>query len=377
MTVSIWQESEDPDIVEHDDVVIGAGIVGGWAATALADRGRDVAIFEARFPAAGATGRNAGFVMTNQREHYPDLVRARGRAAAKRIFELVRCNVATMREQVDRFGIRVDPAPIRFARDPEYADALEEWARALDEDGFPAHFERQDPLGMGHLAHMVIDGDFCTQPAQLAEGIVRACGAHLYENNEVFRIERTSGGYRVHGRRTHAECQRVWICTNGTSGLLHPWLRARVRPARGQVILTHAIAPGRIRSAGISGLGYFRQLPDGRVLMGGARSLFEADEYTAADWNTEQVTRTLLDEIRRLLDAPELEIDRQWTGTQGFTADRSPIVGTIPDEQGLHFAVGFSGYGNSMGLVAAERMVEHALDGADLGPLDAERLERR
>ncbi|MCY3791270.1 MAG: FAD-dependent oxidoreductase, partial [Gemmatimonadetes bacterium] len=68
MTVSKWQEVYEPLQTEHDDVVIGAGIVGSYAATLLHQRGRDVALVDARFAASGASGRNAGFVLTSQRE---------------------------------------------------------------------------------------------------------------------------------------------------------------------------------------------------------------------------------------------------------------------------------------------------------------------
>ena len=57
MTVSRWQEVADPLQAEHDDVVIGAGIVGSYAATILGQRDRDVALVDAHFPAAGASGR--------------------------------------------------------------------------------------------------------------------------------------------------------------------------------------------------------------------------------------------------------------------------------------------------------------------------------
>ena len=33
MTVSVWQEVTEPIQAEHDDVVIGAGIVGAYTAT--------------------------------------------------------------------------------------------------------------------------------------------------------------------------------------------------------------------------------------------------------------------------------------------------------------------------------------------------------
>src|SRR5690606_5583997 len=193
------------------DVVIGAGLVGGWAATVLADRGRDVALVDARFPAAGASGRNAGFVMTNQREHYHDLVAQRGRVHARALFELVAQNVALMRALAERFGLPIEPGPVRLARDAHYASELQAWAEALDADGFEVEFGRTDPLDLGHCAFMRLPNDFCTPPARLVEAIVDASGATRYDHNEVYRVEATAGGRLcVLGRRAQIECDHVW-----------------------------------------------------------------------------------------------------------------------------------------------------------------------
>ena len=81
---------------------------------------------------------------------------------------------------------------------------------------------------------------------------------------------------------------------------------------------------------------------------------------------------------RRLLDQMDARVDpinRRYPGVlrTGSTACRV-AVGLIPNEPRIAFALGFSGYGNSIGLVSAERMVELALDGVDPGPLSATRF---
>ncbi len=368
MSVSHWQ-GERAERAQHQDVVIGGGLVGSWAASLLRAQDRDVAIVEARHLAAGASGRNAGFVMTNQREHYPELIKKRGRAAAKELFGLVQQNVAKMRKLAEDNALPIDPAPYRFARDPAYARELEAWARALEEDGFPVEFGKGDPLGLEHLAYMRIAGDFCTQPAHLAEALARNSGAAIYEESEVSALSKG----KVISRRFEFDCERIFLCLNGYSALLSPYLAELIRPARGQMIRTRSIA-ARLDAPGISGLGYFRQLADGRMLMGGARSLFEKQEYTLVDRPTANVTSVLKSELERLL-GHRVEVEHRWAGTMGFSPDRSPIVGAIPDLEGVFFAGGFSGYGNSLGLLAAERMVEFASNGSPLGPLGVERLQ--
>ena len=105
MTVSKWQEVSEPQQAEHDDVVIGAGIVGSYAATLLHQRGRDVALVDARFVASGASGRNAGFVLTSQRETYPTLIAQVGRPAARQILDMVCDNVARMRALAKQYEV--------------------------------------------------------------------------------------------------------------------------------------------------------------------------------------------------------------------------------------------------------------------------------
>jgi glycine/D-amino acid oxidase-like deaminating enzyme len=53
-----------------------------------------------------------------------------------------------------------------------------------------------------------------------------------------------------------------------------------------------------------------------------------------------------------------------------MTPDGLPIMGSLPEEHEVYFCVGFSGPGNSLGLVAAERTVEVMLDGASAGVFD-------
>ena len=75
MTVSVWQETAAPATkVTHDVAVVGAGLVGSHLAGLLTEAGRDVALIEARYPAAGASGRNAGMVLLGVRHSYAEAV---------------------------------------------------------------------------------------------------------------------------------------------------------------------------------------------------------------------------------------------------------------------------------------------------------------
>ena len=374
MTVSVWQEMPEPIQAEHDDVVIGAGIVGAYTATLLRERGHDVALVDARFPAAGASGRNAGFVLTSQREPYPVLIEQIGREAAREILTMVRENVLRMRSLADQFSIPLEDGAAHLAETRAEARELEGWARELEADGATVEFSYGDPYGSsGYMAMMQVENDFMVQPARLTEAIAATSGATLYDHNEVYAIEPAGECVLVRGRRAHIRCRRVYVATNGYGCDLHPYLRGIVRPVRGQVTVTTPVE--RLMDvAGITENHYFRQFPDGRLFIGGARAFFEAQEYTAEDAITPDLHVNLVNYLRLWFPDVQFEVERQWAGIHGFTPDRRVAVGAFPDEERVVFAVGFSGYGNSIGLVAAERMVALALDGRDPGPLSAVRF---
>ena len=374
MTVSVWQEMPEPIQAEHDDVVIGAGIVGAYTATLLRERGHDVALVDARFPAAGASGRNAGFVLTSQREPYPVLIEQIGREAAREILTMVRENVLRMRSLADQFSIPLEDGAAHLAETRAEARELEGWARELEADGATVEFSYGDPYGSsGYMAMMQVENDFMVQPARLTEAIAATSGATLYDHNEVYAIEPAGECVLVRGRRAHIRCRRVYVATNGYGCDLHPYLRGIVRPVRGQVAVTTPVE--RLMDvAGITENHYFRQFPDGRLFIGGARAFFEAQEYTAEDAITPDLHVNLVNYLRLWFPDVQFEVERQWAGIHGFTPDRRVAVGAFPDEERVVFAVGFSGYGNSIGLVAAERMVALALDGRDPGPLSAVRF---
>jgi glycine/D-amino acid oxidase-like deaminating enzyme len=279
-----------------------------------------------------------------------------------------------MRSLANRFDVPLEDGAAHLAETRAEARELEGWARELEADGATVEFSYGDPYGSsGYIAMMQVENDFMVQPARLTEAIAATSGATLYDHNEVYAIEPAGERVLVRGRRAYIRCRKVYVATNGYGCDLHPYLRGIVRPVRGQVTVTTPVAP-LINVAGITENHYFRQFPDGRLFIGGARAFFEAQEYTAEDAITPDLHVNLVNYLRLWFPGVEFEVERQWAGIHGFTPDRRVAVGNFPNEERVVFAVGFSGYGNSIGLVAAERMVALALDGRDPGPLSAARF---
>ena len=119
---------------------------------------------------------------------------------------------------------------------------------------------------------------------------------------------------------------------------------------------------------------YFQQFPDGRLLVGGGRYRFMKLSRTYSDETTPQVQSLIRSFVTHRFPDVELNVSRRWAGIHGMTVDGLPIVGRLPDEPEVYFAVGFSGYGHSVGLVAGDRAVDLMLKGVDPGVLSVDRL---
>lgn len=379
MTVSYWQDQSAGQILDCDIAVIGAGIVGAYTARCLHEAGQDVILLEARHVAAGATGRNAGMVLTGLAAYYHEAVTQYGERAAREVWDLTLANRARMFALAAELGVYYEQnGSYLLALDATEAAEVEQAARALQAAGLGGEFTRHDPTGRGFAAAYYQPDDGATHPAQLAAGLVRTSGARFLDNCEVFGLEADGAGMIVRSRLATVRCRQVALCTNAYAPLLHPYFADKIAPMRGQVFVTAPVPTPLFPCPGYADYGYeyFRQLPDGRFLLGGWRHYFRDSEVGYEDRTTPGIQAGLESFLHRYW--PELAavpITHRWAGTMGFSRDHIPLVGTLPDRPRVGFAVGFTGHGLGWGLMTAERLVALLLHGTDPGILNARRLD--
>src|SRR4051794_6641875 len=98
---SLWLDEADADAprTSHDphaldpgrrvDVaIVGAGVTGCACALALAERGRSVAVYDARRIAGGASGRNGGFALRGAAPAYDEACLRLGPERAQALWQL-------------------------------------------------------------------------------------------------------------------------------------------------------------------------------------------------------------------------------------------------------------------------------------------------
>ena len=398
-TTSFWQQSiglpapapdeAEPLELETNLCIVGGGVIGSSIAWFARQAGIDALLLDARQPALGATGRNAGMALCGIADSYASAVKQYGRQAAKELWQLTIHNREMMLGLAAELGVSHERCGSWLLADcGEEAAALAESARLLQADGFDHHFTPADPFGRGFLAGLHRPDDGVLQPAHFNRALVEASGVPVISGAAVTEIATGGAGLRVISSGATVRARRVLLATNGYAPLFHPFFQGKVHPVRGQIQVSEP-APLVFPVAGYSHFGYyyFRQVVEanqpgpgqpemGRWLIGGARHLNFATENQQTDESTSAKVQADIAAYTAQY-FPELAavpISHRWAGTMGFTDDGLPLVGELPDLPGVFYCVGFNGHGMGLGIKVAERAFGLMTEGVHPGIFDGARL---
>jgi glycine/D-amino acid oxidase-like deaminating enzyme len=378
MTVSVWQANGQQPTRTVDMLIVGAGIVGTAAAVFARRHGRTPVITEMRDVALGASGRNAGFMITGLDSYYHHAIARYGHATTREIYALSQRTHAFWHSIIAAHGVRFEGiGSMLLAESEAEADDLRAAYDAMRADGLSPVFHATDPLQRGYLAAIEQPQDGAVHPVQLAHALLRESGAELIDNNELYGLEADpAGGVIVRTRKYTFHAQHVLLCTNAYSMYVHPFFVGKVIPNRAQVLATAPLPAPVLRTCGYSDYGYmyYRMDFDGRLLIGGGRKQNKPAEHDTSDDRTTPAVQAVLDDyLRARFPDVSAPVERRWAGIMGFTPDGLPLVGTLPDLPAVGFAVGFNGHGLAMGAATVELAVNHLLTGAPVGAIDGHR----
>ena len=385
MSVAYWQDSSAAEpVCEVDILIVGAGIAGWSVAYWLREEGLSVAVLDRGDRCAGATGRNAGFATCGSVEHYARQVSKHGPALARELWALSEDNLRLIQSELVDRGVQCD-----FARRGTYSLAgsehelgeLEQSTALMRSEGI--HVSMVDARHVAeHLGARGFTGgalyhdDGELHPVKLVAGMAELSGADFHPFHEVHRIEQGADGVDVYTQRRRFRAQAVVLATNGYSYLLDPWFADRIYPTRGQIVVTEPVAPFLAAPCYANFvLDYFRQLPDGRVLIGGFRQLAKDTEVGSADEPNPVIQAALeafLEEHFEALRGKRIEY--RWAGIMGFSADGMPLIGSLPHKPSVYFVGGFTAHGIGFAFKAGQLTARLIAHGETPGPLSARRL---
>lgn len=378
MTVSVWQANGQQPAESTDIAIIGAGLAGCSAAILLREAGKHVTIIEGRDIALGASSRNAGFMLTGLDQYYHQAEETYGEDAAREIWHLSKKTHAFWRKYLEKYGVFWEKSgSLLLAESLSEARDLQQAARRMEALGFECEYLSTDPLGRGYYGAIRQPDDGGLQPYDLTHALFAESGASLIANSEVYAIESDGNEVAVYSRKAIVRAQKVLICVNGYAPHLDPFFTGKITPIRAQCLATAPLPSRLINAVGYSDYGYmyYRDLPDGGLLIGGGRKLNKVlENETTDDRVTDPVQKALEAYLRTRFPEVQVPIVRRWAGIMGFTADGLPLVGSLPRDPRIVFAVGFNGHGLSLGAGVVERAVDYLLYQTSPGIFDVKRL---
>ena len=386
--IAVVDPADVPDRV--DVLVVGMGASGLAAAGHAARRGASVLAVDAVGIAAGAAGRNGGFLLAGLADFHHDAVARHGRDVALDWFRRTA-------DEIDRLA---DAHPdlvrrtgsLRIAATGDENVDIEAQLAAMHADGLDVE-PYDGPEGRG----LLVPGDAAVNPVARCHLLARdatSAGAHLAAPHRVppadLRVERNPAGVPpadlrverdparvrpadVRGERSPGRVRLadvrvergVVVAVDGGLGAVVPEVAGRVRTARLQMLAT---AP----DVGVAlprpvyrryGYDYVQQLPSGEVLLGGGRDV-DVDAWTADAAPSAEVQEHL---DRLLADlGVTADVTHRWAAHAGFTDTGLPIAEEV--RPGVFAVGGYCGHGNVLGPLLACDAVDAALDGTTFAP---------
>lgn len=390
---SYWEATVDRPAVppltgdrSTEVAIVGAGFTGLSCALHLArDHGIGAVVLDAGAPGWGASGRNGGLVcIPPAKASIPQMVRRWGRAETERFYRwsIAGCDLARELPAEEGFDVRAQgEGNLEVADHPARLAGLVEQARQLAAlTGVPVRtLDRDEFAAVGHggteqFGGVEIGVGFALHPLAYALGLLAAArrrGAEVYGDSPVLRWERDGGGHRlVTAGGASVWARHVVLATNGwTPDGLHPAFDARVLPAISNILVTRPLSADELAAeswhteTGVvnarSLLFYYRLLPDRRLLFG-ARGDTSGSHEAAG-----RMQEWMQHRLGQLFPSwAGVAVDYRWRGLVAMSRKLAPSLGTLADEPGVHYALGY----HAAGVAAAPMAGRTLADAIALGP---------
>jgi len=378
--------------VTADVCIIGAGMTGLSTAYHLITRspGLVVRLVEARQTGFGASGRNAGQIITSFGGGDLGMhIRRRGAENMALAFDYVAEGSKGIRDTAASESFDCSFAPtgtLKVGMRNEGSAEIDRYLELLEKIGQGRHFTavpsaqvaqelQTDVFSEG--IHDPRGGQF--NPLRFVRGLKDALlrrGVHLHESSPVTAIDPSGKRIKVLTAHGAVLCDKLVVATNGFTHRLPG--AADIGLARGQMpLIVRAAVTGRISDGDWARAGWprrsgvnvvsrlfhsFAPTPDNRLLwVGGYNTFLPRTDAPLpenfGDLAQGKVIGTFFPQLAAL------GVTREWGGPISITADETPQIGVARDERVL-FAWGCWGSGMPLGFRNGKTLADLALSPA-------------
>ena len=384
MNLSYWEKSSF--LADADYVIVGAGIVGLFAAITLkkAQPLARVVLLERSFLPSGASTKNAGFACFGS---ISELIEQEQTCSKREFLSVIQQRWQGLNLLISTLGaeqIAFEPCGGYELFTPEeselyqacrakinyYNDLLQEHIGASTPI-FSTADERIKEFGFKGIEHLIFNAyEGKIDAGKMLQTLIakaRSLGVEIFFGAEVLAYQTQNKQVKISGEHFEINAKKILIATNAFAKQLLPNLS--IVPGRGQVLITKPIQNIKFNSTFHyqKGYFYFRNI-DNRILIGGGRNLFFEQEESTEMHNTENILsslKTLLSD--KICPDQPIEIDYAWSGIMAFGEQLQPIIEKIAE--GVFVAVRCNGMGIAMGSKTGESLAKLAL-AADLNGIN-------
>lgn len=365
----------------YDVAVIGGGIHGCATAYYLASRGARVVVLEAEYCGRHASGVNAGGVRT----------------LGRRIAEIpLSLASSTLWHELAR-QLGEDPGfytggQIKVAESMADIAILQDRVDTLHRHGYTHEVmidaettRRLLPAVADHVTGAIwVERDGFALPFKSVTAYRRAAqtaGAEIRENSRVTRIDSRGANWHLDTATGPVSAEYLVMAAGAWTGKLAKGIGEPLPVEPGGLMLMvtqrlpHFVDP--VVGAASRGLS-FKQYDNGTVVIGG--ELHCDVDFDAA--HAELDFSRLANSARIVTDLfpflANVSMNRAWSGIDGFSPDKTSILGFSPNIPKLVYSCGFSASGFQLGPAAGRAVSELILDGVsqvDIGGLSPARFQ--
>ncbi|MFA5900715.1 MAG: FAD-dependent oxidoreductase [Hyphomicrobium sp.] len=356
--------------VSVDVAVIGAGYTGLSTAYHLkkAESSLDVALLESETVGYGASGRNAGFVMTLFGASLGLMKTLHGAQKVREAHDYMERSIAGLEGMLAEHDLDCDYERngfLKVATSPRYAARIQDEIAVFEKLGVHGHRWIDAKELSGRVQSPTYLGA-CVEPdcglinprkwVDSLAGLALGSGARLYEKSPVLSVCKVGGKFQVATNGGTLSADKVVFATNGYTHLI-PGMRSKQLPACAFIVVTEPLSAAQLDAIGWSGregiedgrnfMHFYRLTPDNRLLMGGGPGFvpfggrLNHDAYPAAWEHLADFIGTTFPALR------DIKIDYRWGGAFSVTADSTPQIGTLHDGTAF-YSVGCTGHGVAM-----------------------------
>lgn len=377
MSLSVWQDSNKKENLYADILIVGAGISGISLAFWIGNHDPSIRILvvDKSEVGSGATGRNAGFLTTGSVAYFMKLMEELGEEKAVAYWKFSEENHSLLLKHIiqeDKSLLYERQGSFSLAVDDESLQELVATADIMKKSGIELETIGAESLKKeinveGFIGAVKYPKDGVVHPVKMLHKMINKTeNLQVKENSLVYKVDTEASNLKVFTHDYIIEAPTVIYACNGYLPGIDSYFQEKVTPEKGQILMTEPADPC-MKGTAYERLQkiYFRQLPDGELLIGGAREL---DESSPPNNEVSDKVQGALEEFiqNHLPIFKNKKVIRRWAGVMGFTESKLPLIGQLPEDSRIYFVGGYTGHGMGLAFNSAKSLVEHILQGKAL-----------